>query len=882
MRVTLLLFCVFFLTDLQAQSRISWRVVDQDAQPISAVSVSYKKIGAAALLGFARTDAKGGFTLDVKVEDVDSLQLEFNHLSYSKMSRKIPNKTAEYEFVLQSEVREIQEVKVGDMPVFQRKDTLNYSVGAFTGKEDRVIGDIIRKLPGIEMDGERILYRGKPIQKYMVNNLDLMEGRYGIINKNLSADAVKDVQIVENDQPIKILDSLVFSDRASLNLKLKKFTTSGTVKVGLGASPGLWDLNVTPMTFGKTFQMLNSLQSNNTGYDAVRELRPYYSGAGSFVSHNVSIHAGPSYISVQDVRSPGFEEKKWMNNKLFLFSTNVLQKLPSGLELKGNVSYYDDTRKRQGYTSTQYFTAEETIVNTEGVDNRFRINVLDAGVLLEKNEDKVYLRNNLKYHKRWNTDQGDLLFNGKESIHQRKSYNDEVLMNSFSMARFIGKQLVNIKSKIEWHQTPQRLSVVPGQMNDILYGGLSYDKMTQHVQYSGLRADNGVSFSRRLWRYWRASPYFDINYERNTLRTDILLMDGEEGIDPGADFQNDLHTSQLQLDMGGRLGFEKNKWRFEMRLPYRVFRYNAGRENEKVLSNEIKNTFSPSFWMSHSFNSNHELYLNGAAGKEYGGLDNFYNSYIMHTYRSMGRYEARLLGENKISLNTRYDYKNTLKANFVNLGYSYVKSSRDYIFRNRIDSLGRGTTDIEDRNSSYSNHRFSGGVSRFFASLKTVAKLRGHIAYGRSDYLLNDQLSLQQTREIGGGGDLINNLSDIFSLEYRVRWRYIRNKLAADKSQNLVYNDHFLDINLYSSEKSAWLLHNSYYGNNMPDQKNQYFLDASYRYTIAKWRTDVMVTAQNILNNDRFLQQISTNYELLQTHFELRPRQFLISTSFRF
>ena len=243
-------------------------------------------------------------------------------------------------------------------------------------------------------------------------------------------------------------------------------------------------------------------------------------------------------------------------------------------------------------------------MNTEGVDNRFRINVLDAGVLLEKNEDRVYLRNNLKYHKRWNADRGDLLFNENEPIHQRKSYNDEVLMNAFSMAHFIGKQLVNIKSKIEWHQTPQTLSVVPGQMNDILYGGLPYDKMAQHVQYSGLRADNGISFSRRLLRHWTLSPHFDINYKRNTLQTDVLLTDEGEGeTDPGADFQNDLRTSQLQLDMGGRLGFEKNKWRVEVRLPYKVFRFNAERQNEKALSDELKNTFSPSAWMRYSFNT---------------------------------------------------------------------------------------------------------------------------------------------------------------------------------------------------------------------------------------------------------------------------------------
>src|SRR5699024_581396 len=372
-------------------------------------------------------------------------------------------------------------------------------------------------------------------------------------------------------------------------------------------------------------------------------------------------------------------------------------------------------------------------------------------------------------------------------------YSDEVLMNAFSMTHFIGKQLVNIKSKIEWHQTPQTLSVVPGQMNDILYGGLPYDKMAQQVQYSGLRADNGISFSRRLLRHWTLSPHFEVNYKRNTLQTDVLLTDEGEGeTDPGADFQNDLRTSQLQLDMGGRLGFEKNKWRVEVRLPYKVFRFNAERQHEKALSDELKNTFSPSAWMRYSFNTNHELYLSGAAGKEYGGLDNFYNSYIIHTYRSMGRYESRLLGEDKVSFNTRYDYKNTLKANFANLAYSYARGSRDYIFRNRIDSLGRGTTDIDDQNSSYGSHRLSGGVSRFFASLKTVVKLRGHIAYGRSDYLLNDNLSEQQNREIGGGADLINNLSDALSLEYRARWRYVHNKLAGNKSQKLVYNDHFL------------------------------------------------------------------------------------------
>src|SRR5690606_11103253 len=307
------------------------------------------------------------------------------------------------------------EIKVGNMPIYKRKDTINYDVNAFTSEQDRVIADIIKKLPGIEMRGDQILYQGKPIQKYMVDNLDLMEGRYGLINNNLPADAVKKVQVVENDQPIKILDSLVFSDRASLNWELKKFTTTGTGKVGVGYQPVLWDLNLTPMTFGKTFQMVNSLQTNNTGYDASKDLRAFYM-VGMFFGTRATISNGESFLAVRNVSSPSFDEKKWLDNKIFIFSTNTLQKFKSGVELKGNLSYYHDTRKREGFTATQYFTTDEIIYSSEHINNNYRNQVSDVGLLLEKNEKNIFLRNSTKFQKKWNKDLGNLFFNNIEEI----------------------------------------------------------------------------------------------------------------------------------------------------------------------------------------------------------------------------------------------------------------------------------------------------------------------------------------------------------------------------------------------------------------------------------------------------------------------------------
>lgn len=241
MRDKLFFTVIFILVSVHsfAQTVITGKLLTEDQKPIANVTVSYKKIGSPALLGFSKSDVSGAFKLTIKVTDVDSVQLDFNHLSYAKQSVNVVNASANYAYILKSEVRKIQEVKVADVPVYNRKDTINYNVAPFTGKQDRIIGDIIKKLPDVEMRGGEIYYQGEPIQQYRVNGLDMMDERYGLINQNLSADAVLKVQILENHHPIKMLDKLVFSNRATLNLQLKKFTTTGTGKIGLGASPAL-------------------------------------------------------------------------------------------------------------------------------------------------------------------------------------------------------------------------------------------------------------------------------------------------------------------------------------------------------------------------------------------------------------------------------------------------------------------------------------------------------------------------------------------------------------------------------------------------------------------------------------------------------------------
>jgi len=863
-----------------AQKVITGKIIDLAGKPIDNVSVSYKTVKGTAILGYAKSNEKGEFKLSIKSADLDSLQLDFNHLAYARKSVVVVNETASYTYTLEEGVRHLKEVKISEVPVFKRNDTINYNVSSFTSKQDRVIGDIIQKLPGIEMNGDQILYQGKPIQKYMVNNLDLMEGRYSMINKNLPADAVKKVQVVENNQPIKILDSLVFSDRTSLNLELKKFTSTGTGEAAVGARPALWKANLTPMTFGKTFQMLNSLQANNVGDDVAKQLRPFYTG-GNYFGNNAAVKDGPSYISLRNVSSPGFDEKKWLDNKIFMFSTNVLQKLKNGLELKGNVSYYDDTQQRKGFTSTQYFTSDQVILNSELVDNRYRLNVLDLGVLVEKNEKQIYLRNSLKYHKRWNSDLGNLLFNEQEPIAQQRMYTDEAFLNSLSMARFIGKQLVNIRSTVEYHSTPQRLTVQPGQFEDILTGGDPYEQLAQQVLYRNLRWNNGLSFIRKV-KNWRVSPSVGLNYDRNALESSVKIQ--QDGLEQqlGQDYVNDMLNSQLELNMRMDLNWEKQKWKFGLRLPYSLHYFNVEQQGVKTMENTMKSTYNPTTYLTYLMNSKSEMSMNASAGRQFGGLNNFYNGYIIGQYRSMQRYNARVLLSESVNASLNYNYKNTVKANFANLGYSYSQGNRDYVFQTELDAQGRSTTSIADRWSRNFSHSISGGVSRFFSDIKTVIKLNGNTRWSQSDYLLNDVMSKQNVYNTAGKLEISNNLSSVLSADYKTDLGVTKSNLAGGRSNRVLYNNHYFNLSLYYKDRHTLMFNNSYYHNNIKEQGDQYFLDATYRYRLKKWKTDIELSAQNLLDNSRYIQQFSSDYQLVQTYYELRPRQFLISTTFKF
>ncbi len=127
--------------------------------------------------------------------------------------------------MLSTEVNQLKTVIVKDKRPWLRSngDTLGYKVSDFSSPQDRVIGDVIKKLPGISVatDGT-ISYNGKNISNLYIGGDNLLDDKYNIATSSIPQGVVDQVQVIQNDQHIKMLQNKIVSDDVALNLTIKK------------------------------------------------------------------------------------------------------------------------------------------------------------------------------------------------------------------------------------------------------------------------------------------------------------------------------------------------------------------------------------------------------------------------------------------------------------------------------------------------------------------------------------------------------------------------------------------------------------------------------------------------------------------------------------
>lgn len=338
-----------------AQSVISGRVTDGESRALATVIVRAYPAEEAKLVAYCFTDAEGTYSLKV-TDSISDLLLRFSMLGHQTVEKRIANSSALHDIVMPESSIELEDVTVEAPSISSSGDTVVYSVAAFSTQADRSVEDVIRKLPGITVDAAGVIsYKGEPINKFYIEGMDLLNGRYGLATKNINPDDVQSVSVYENHQPQRVLKDIVFSDRAALNLKLKNgnmLNPIGYVKGGGGyEKKGLWKGESFAMMAGVGVQQLFTAKSNNTGQSYLAE-NALLIGSGQ---------QQPNFaedIFQQDIfQVPAIPKERYYDNRSTTASGNVLLKLKDDLFLALNGDYTFDNNRYENSRYSSYFTS---------------------------------------------------------------------------------------------------------------------------------------------------------------------------------------------------------------------------------------------------------------------------------------------------------------------------------------------------------------------------------------------------------------------------------------------------------------------------------------------------------------------------------------------
>jgi hypothetical protein len=557
------------------ESVITGKVKDTKGEPYVQASVTLKQLSDSLLIAYAYTDNSGNYKLSYSKGEQELL-LTVASLGIATQTKKIPNKTQTVDFIVKEESFQLKEVVIKAQKITFSKDTINYLVSAFADENDASIGDVLKKMPGIDVDESgQISYQGKSINKFYIENMDMLNSRYGIATQNIAPKDVSTVQILENHQPIKALDSIRFSDKAALNLKLKegaKGVLNLTAQVGAGASPFLWDNELTAMYFARKKQHIATYKTNNSGNDLAKELRSFDSPSDL---------SPEQFTNIQTPSPPNINKNRYLFNNSNAVTANNLFAVGKDKELNFNIIYYNDYEKRQSEARSSYFIpGGDLLIINEDIQSAVNIDRLETEIRYNENSAAKYLNNLLNLEGSWESGNGTIRTD--QDISQQLFRPSMKAHNTFHLVKNAGRSGFEVISKTGFRNSPQNLTVFPGLYAERLNDGIAYSNLRQDVRANTLVSSNRFSFLS-LFTVGKViiNPIFGFDMEINNLQSELYPRDlvGNALSVPPDSLKNNLNRAHYKIYTGIAANYRIGKFYINTYFPVS---YNLYSLNDKI------------------------------------------------------------------------------------------------------------------------------------------------------------------------------------------------------------------------------------------------------------------------------------------------------------
>ena len=389
--LTLLFSVVFLFSNAQKTVVLTGVVKDDLNQFLSNTNIlAYPELDKESIR-FSISNQRGEYSLKLKKGILYNLEISYLGFESLKFSITL-DKNRTKDIALSPSVNELDEVILDyTIPIVVKKDTIIYDTDAFVSGKERKLREVLKKLPGIEVDRDgNVTAQGKKITKVMVEGNLFFTGNSKLAVNNIPADAVDKIEILDNYSKVGFLKGLENSDDIAMNILLeknKKKFTFGDIELGAGAKkrylihPTLFYYS--PKT---TINFIGDI--NNTGKKSF-DLSDYIQFEGGY--KKLASNMNNFFELFNNDFSKYLANKDFKKNTYKFTALNLRQSLSNKTDLNTYVIVNSNTSETEGHTLNEYvntinpFVENRTTANT--LKNFFVIGKITFDYELSSKED---------------------------------------------------------------------------------------------------------------------------------------------------------------------------------------------------------------------------------------------------------------------------------------------------------------------------------------------------------------------------------------------------------------------------------------------------------------------------------------------------------------
>ena len=288
-------------------------------------------------------------------------------------------------FVMAQDAKLLAEVTVQVAAIVVKEDTIEYNASSFKVKEGAVVEDLLKKLPGVQVDKDgNVTAQGKAVTRVKVNGKDFFGGDVKTATKELPANIVDKIQIIDDYGDQATVSGIKDGDPDKvMNIQIKKDKNKGffgRATAGYGTE-NRYQASFNGNYFNNERQISVIGNSNNTNTSLFNFAGGGNRGATSMMRQGMavmsdmggmggmnnmmrgggdpSIFTGGGSSGISSTNSFGFNYRDQWSKKISVY---------------GSYSYNHKNTSQLQNSSTQNFYDTSSFINNQDINNQSKGN----------------------------------------------------------------------------------------------------------------------------------------------------------------------------------------------------------------------------------------------------------------------------------------------------------------------------------------------------------------------------------------------------------------------------------------------------------------------------------------------------------------------------